>query len=596
MEITGEVKHPHTPGNTDNIRPQDQAERAAEAPRADRPQGETPVYANPAESENISQRERLTEILQSYGYKANDKNLAMLTRMLENGLPLTKENVARMNQALKLTDSPDKALFLLLNNIRLTPANAAQLDGLADGRIRISEQLARLMDAIANLPDGPLKETLLKSFSVMENAVLTARPGGTGTAGAASGTLLGQNAPLVNSGALGTTVSTATGAASGIASQGAMPLIGGQTALTPGNFTGNISQIIGESGSQNSGAAGQNAGAAGLQPNATGQNAIIAGLQSNAAGQNTGMLGAPSGTAQTAAVLFAQQDSVTASTQFNGQTSNQSATITTQLIDSMQPAALEQTARLPQNQPNQLNTHAGEATPESVLRTSIETFTEREQPIPPALVPRAAAETQIPLRLSFKLMDSTPGDIDRFLNSLQDVLNQARRAVAEQRVPTPEGERVLRQIQTLSEHMDFVTHIKNQLFVQLPVYYNGQETPTALHIYKDVKGGKKGESGQTQSALIALDTSALGRFETYVQKRGVSVSCQFRLRDKEVEKLVRTHIKELETLLRSYLYSLDTFSFLPPGEPYTLLDTPETLAGQEEGSGGDTAFVFDKRV
>jgi hypothetical protein len=118
-----------------------------------------------------------------------------------------------------------------------------------------------------------------------------------------------------------------------------------------------------------------------------------------------------------------------------------------------------------------------------------------------------------------------------------------------------------------------MAQIKNPLYIQIPILHNGQETQAALHILRNPKKEKSNRSGV--SALIALDTAFMGLFETYVQKNASAVTCQFRLRDKEIEQLVRENIHKLEVMLREKHYSLSAFSFLPQGEPYTVLDSPK---------------------
>ncbi|MCL2456544.1 MAG: hypothetical protein FWD19_03230, partial [Defluviitaleaceae bacterium] len=116
-------------------------------------QKQSPAEILPAPVPPAPPVEILTETLMNYGFKASDENKAMLLLMLENGIPLTKENVLRMNQALKLTSSSEKALFVLHNNIKLTQANAAQLNELAGGQFKLNKQLSNLISAVEQLSD-----------------------------------------------------------------------------------------------------------------------------------------------------------------------------------------------------------------------------------------------------------------------------------------------------------------------------------------------------------------------------------------------------------------------------------------------------------
>ncbi|MCL2457077.1 MAG: flagellar hook-length control protein FliK, partial [Defluviitaleaceae bacterium] len=111
-----------------------------------------------------------------------------------------------------------------------------------------------------------------------------------------------------------------------------------------------------------------------------------------------------------------------------------------------------------------------------------------------------------------------------------------------------------------------------------PISYGGQENFLQLHVFKD---GKKSAGGsEISSALIALDTAAMGRFETYVQKNSRAINCQFRLENDEIVRAVRENIHKLDALLRAGGYSLEHFSFLPPDEPYNLLKNPAENSAQ----------------
>jgi hypothetical protein len=97
---------------------------------------------------------------------------------------------------------------------------------------------------------------------------------------------------------------------------------------------------------------------------------------------------------------------------------------------------------------------------------------------------------------------------------------------------------------------------------------------SSLYIKKDKKNANKNKKGYG-SALIALDTMCLGHFETYVIKEGNDIRCQFKLESKEIENLVRENIHKLEAQLGEYKYVLESFSFIPGGKSFTLLDTME---------------------
>ncbi|MCL2203863.1 MAG: DUF6240 domain-containing protein, partial [Defluviitaleaceae bacterium] len=114
----------------------------------------------------------MTELLLNAGFKATEENLAMLKMLMDNGLPLTEKNITHMNQALKLTTprggkpDPAKALFMVLNNMRLTTANAAQLNALASGQAKITSQIQHLIQAIHQVSDPDLAAQLTRILTV----------------------------------------------------------------------------------------------------------------------------------------------------------------------------------------------------------------------------------------------------------------------------------------------------------------------------------------------------------------------------------------------------------------------------------------------
>jgi hypothetical protein len=160
------------------------------------------------------------------------------------------------------------------------------------------------------------------------------------------------------------------------------------------------------------------------------------------------------------------------------------------------------------------------------------------------------------------------------MNNLRQVLQQITATLSGN--DTPDVVRVLQEVRTLESQIDFSSQIRNQIYVQLPMYHNGEQTQTTLHVYKDAKKSNS-TSGETASALIALDTATMGHFETYVQKNARGINCQFRLESHEIVCAVRNNIHKLSELLKDSGYTLEAFSFLPAGEPYTLLDSPKTI-------------------
>jgi flagellar hook-length control protein FliK len=187
--------------------------------------------------------------------------------------------------------------------------------------------------------------------------------------------------------------------------------------------------------------------------------------------------------------------------------------------------------------------------------------------------PQGGEPNPAPPRLSVPLsQESAPQDISRFMNMLRGALTEIRGVLTAEPADSPAAAQVLQETSAILSQIDFMSQIKNPLFVQIPLLHDGQEMQATLHILRNPK--RENEGKNNASALIALDTASLGLFEALVQKNANAVTCQFRLRDEQVEQLVRANIHALGNLLNEKHYSLNGFSFLPRGEPYTVLDSP----------------------
>ena len=110
----------------------------------------------------------LIDTLQMHGYKPTIENIEMLNQMLSSGIPLTKENIAHMYQAFKITQHMNSAVFLLRNNISPTPKNAMLLKSLIEGQAQITNQIANLIEGISQLQDLILQANLIKLFETLQ--------------------------------------------------------------------------------------------------------------------------------------------------------------------------------------------------------------------------------------------------------------------------------------------------------------------------------------------------------------------------------------------------------------------------------------------
>jgi len=467
------------------------------------------------------QEERLVELLHSYSMKASEENKNILKLMLENGIPLTKENILKMNQAMKLAGNSEKALFMLENNMKMTIANAAILDSLSKGEVKITEQIKNIMDAIENLQDKTLATNLKQ---ILEGNV---------------------QKPLQN------------------------VLIDEQIAFTSTNKQIPLQQNITSNQFINEETA--------MQQKEIPQK--IASQVSPEVNQNAEEITAKTNTTTTA--------STTTSTN-----------MTTSTV--IQLEAANKTGELQQAQiQNEINETKTVETKNQIEESHDQTKTKPEQSrsIPqqtsPNIINQTNLNSNLPQNLIFNIKNSSSQDIEKFVNSLKEIITQVNETLTN--AGTEESRNILAETKTLETFLDFTSQLRNQTYIQLPMFIGGQESQAELHVYKDTKK-LSNNSGNTASALIALETANLGHFETYVQKNEKSITCQFRLKDEKVVQAVRDNIHRLNDLLKSYNYNLDSFSFLPQSEPYTVLTSPKVFEDIIETPKNTNIPHFDKKA
>jgi len=528
-------------------------EKAAKAPEAAAPKPElTP-----------KQVERLAELLRGYAMKVTEENVNLLKIMLENGIPLTKENILHMNHAMKLAGSSENAMFMVQNNVKLTKANATQLNGLVSGQMKITQSLNNLMAAIDQLTDTNLAAQL-KQILAASGGQKTAQ--GASQAAEQTATPAGPAQATTQAAFRGEAIaqSANTTADQAAASQNTPPTPGAQqsSAQTIQQAT---AQAAASPESAQAGTQGVTANQSGGQPNQT-----TAQTQSTVGQAQQGAQSAQ-GTQQVAGQSQAGQPAPA------GQHANAAAGQTTGQNAQMQTAQALQTAQ--------------SAARQSVAQPGAQSLQAAQSAASP---PQASqASPVLPQNLLFHLADSNAQDIVRYLNNLRDTMTQIQQTLSGRE--SADVSRVLQEARSLEAHIDFTSQIKNQTFVQLPMLYNGQESLAALHVYKDAKKSG-GSSTGSSSALIALETARMGHFETYVQKNARSVHCQFRLESDKIAQAVRNNIHKLDVLLKQYNYTLDSFTFLPPGEPYTLLDNPKAFEDLTQAPAKAEVHYFDKKA
>lgn len=114
------------------------------------------------------------------GIDNSEKNIEIAKELIKNNLPINKEQFQQVNKGTLLMGDKSEVshtIFLVKNNIPITQSNVNILSDFTTNNFKISTELNNIQQQINNLPDGPLKDSLLnilnnegKSNITMENS------------------------------------------------------------------------------------------------------------------------------------------------------------------------------------------------------------------------------------------------------------------------------------------------------------------------------------------------------------------------------------------------------------------------------------------
>ena len=471
--------------------------------------------------------ERLAEILYGFGLKASEENIGILRLLYESGFPLTKENFFKMNHALKLTGSNDKALFMYENNMKMTAANLAVLDGIVSGKIKITEQLANLSEAINDIKDPVIKTKLKEVFTREKEALEELLPK---TGNTSSQTV--KQAAVNNLTPVSVEKLTAQAAAHHIN----IAYLG---KFKPAGIENKASATPVESGTAQT----------------VKQEAVMTDAKA--------MPFMPLNDSKAPIVKHVSYESITGEANPPAQTEAANVRVSPEKAEAA-------------NQPQPaLATGHEVAANEKIME---KTATPNQSIV--------AANTQQPTQVSsfsnllFGPSESNPLEISRYIESLRSRLIEIIQTLRDN--PDPTSNRVVQIAREILNHIDFSSQIRNQIYVQLPYAMGDSQTDVSLYVFKDARKATASDGRGVSSAFLSLETSNLGLFETYVQKKDNSIHLQFRLKNEKTIDLVRENISRLDTLLGEFDMKLTSYNFTKSDEAFTVLDKPEKLS--EEGS------------
>ena len=470
----------------------------------------------PAQAQGI--KDMLKDALAASGFSTSKENIKLAMMLMEKNLPVNKETLTLIKQAMVLFGSENeaKALLLVLNAIKPTEAAANMLNSYISGDVSLLGNIENIASLISEIDDPKLKAELLKAVLGQQIPEAVKMPGAQIQVPAEATNL---PAPEVNANIEATRQMLANS-----------PAI--QTLL--GEMSKELTSAILESKGVITEAAAQNI--------------------EKAIGQIINKLPAE----------------LTDSINIKEAAKN----ILQEIRAGHSP---EELVKLITSPPE---TAGGKAPLHNIIEGELAKmlFTAENKAIltdaaamgTTATLTRAASSAAIAKALSYDPTNTTTKDLNNYLNNLRDRFELIRQILSNA-PPTESNQRLFREAVTLHENLNFFTHMKNNMYLQLPLHINGHFTNAELYIMKD-RRARKQKDGSSHSALIAIDTGSLGRFEAYVQKDTRTVNIQFRIETEFVEILVKENIHKLIAALEQHGYHLDGCLYKRLTEAFTLED------------------------
>ncbi len=487
----------------------------------------------------------LADMLKLAGFKVTPETMKIVQALISSGFPISKENVAMMNQALKLMDGDvNKALFFIKNDLPVLKTNAEMINGYTDKNISLSKQIESLVDEILNLDNTELKNTLisklvgnspdelstqLKSLNiettstqkqVVENSfinrvlseLILKQPEG----------VMQQATEIVktNPEAFEQILQTAE----------TVLLLKNAVAQSKDNLTNTLGQIF------------DNNGNAQQLRQAIGNIVKTFAAQSNPQAPTTALVNA-----ENVADILGTKDIIELVKQTFGENSPQ----------------LKQAKTI----------MSGEVIEKSTIDNT-----------------KQIKET-IVKKLMIKPDESDPKTINKLLNNIKEATSSIKQELIKHvAVNTTKLQSVADDI---NKNLNFLNAVKNNAaYVQIPISVNNQQVNAELFVFKrdHTKKSMKG-SGYSESALIALDLLNLGHMETYIQKSGSKINCQFRIETAEIENLIKSNINMLDIGLKQAKLELMSCAYKNISEPFNLTDDEPIF--DESASSQSKIHTFD---
>ena len=499
-----------------------------------------------AKSQEVRQSSAIRDALISLGFTANAENTRIALVLYENQIPITRENMMRMTQGARLlgADALERVLFFLENDVPIAPRLTSAFDALLGGQFKINDQLKDIAEGLRNLPEAELgnrlADMLVRGEAAMTQNELAAKLARSAITAAPEQTPARILYAFTNP---------------NLQESGAQRLAQILTEMLPSmrehvaeaaQARTDLTRISVENREQLSSWLAANTRGDGTDAQRFAQMLLetLSGAGANSAAKSAASTQA--GIKIALAAMYAGDGA--------------------QLAKALEALGLSHGSGL---------APAGDGA--AGRSSGIDANAAQNAP------GRDAIDTLVQ-KLSFSPENGRLADfLERFLNDTRANFELARQALTlSDTANTPAGARLMAHLAAVCDNLEFVSHIRNSFYTQIPLALGENSVGAELYVFRDKS--RRNQAGGHTSALVAIDTASLGRFEAYVVKQGRTLSCQFRLENEDIRSHVASHLTELSDALKALDYRLDGVSYRESGESFTLLNKESQLEPQDDAS------------
>lgn len=170
----------------------------------------------------------------------------------------------------------------------------------------------------------------------------------------------------------------------------------------------------------------------------------------------------------------------------------------------------------------------------------------------------------------FEFKDSSNEELNKFFEDLSIISKNLKDNI--NNFSENNSDTIINNLDNLNKNIDFMSNLKNNMFLQIPININNFSTTAELIIFSNKKNKNNNSKNNSGSALISLNLLYLGKLEVFINKINNDISCQFRLEKDVTKNLVKENIDLLNDYLKDKNFNLKDVTFKDLDESFSLIN------------------------